>query len=440
MPLQIYPNRLSNEILRIMILVGAVAGVAASPAHAQSLDSQVKFYLENQCFNLRFPNGALAFGLAPFVGPLVAICGAPQGTASTSGGGGASSQGSTLSIQNSLVQQRLERARRKKSGDKGASAVASLYSGRSGSAYRERSAATDSSGSPSSPRRFDIFASGGYENVDRKVTAFEDGYESSVLSGAVGADYQFNDLVVAGLVLGYRQHKGDFNGGGDFDMKSFEPSIYVSVLPSQRTFLQFVAGYGGQNSDVNRHTHFDVASDPVFVVDGLAASSADAKAYNGSAQFGFDQPEGRFTFGPRIGVYYSRTTIDPYTETGATGLELRVAERTVKSVEGVIGFYGSAAWSTKSAVVIPQLTVNYIHEFEDKASIASAQFAGDDRGIDAVNFNYQTTVPDADFMNVEGGVVTVFPKGIQLFVNLHTMIGNANFNTFGGTIGLRFEL
>jgi uncharacterized protein with beta-barrel porin domain len=256
---------------------------------------------------------------------------------------------------------------------------ASASGGRAGRGRGEASETTAGSGSSSVSSRFNIFASGAYETLDRNVTPFEDGYDSSVVGGAFGFDYQFNDKVVAGLVAGYRKQDADFKGGGDFKMTAFEPSIYVSVLPSPKTFLQFVAGYGGQNSDVNRAVHFEVVGSGASV-DGTAASAGDANAYSASAQFGFDQPAGRFTYGPRVGVNYGQTKIDPYSETGGTGLELTIDGRTVKSLQGVVAFYGSWAISTKNGIVLPQFNLGYVHEFEDDASIVTAQFAEDIRG------------------------------------------------------------
>jgi outer membrane autotransporter protein len=159
-----------------------------------------------------------------------------------------------------------------------------------------------------------------------------------------------------------------------------------------------------------------------------------------SAHFGFDQPAGRFTYGPRVGINYGQTKIDPYSETGGTGLELRIEGRTVKSFQALVGFYGGWAISTKNGIVLPQFTVGYVHEFEDDASIVTAQFAEDLRGPGATTFIYGTSVPDADFFNADAGVSVVFPRGIQFFVNLRAMIGNSNFDNAGGTVGIRFEL
>jgi len=433
----------------IGILAGAFAVGIAPPGHAQSLNDQMVLQLQGNCNALGFPDPNSGFapqGTASFGPQLTAICNSAQGIQNPSGGGAASPQAGTLSLQNNfVVQQRLERAKNKKKQDAaGAPATSTPFRGRSGS---PPSATSDDAVSSVSSHGFNIFISGTYASVDQNLTPFEDSYTSSITGGALGIDYQFNDIVVAGLVTAYRKQDATYGGGGgDFTMEAFEPALYVSVLPSPSTFLQFVAGYGSQDSDVDRNVSVTLTNDPANPIAGPVASSTDTNAYRGGAQFGYDHTSGRFTFGPRIGVNYNRDTIDPYTETGTTGLELRVQERTVKSLQGVVSFYGGWAISTKSAVVVPQFNVDYVHEFEDQASIVSAQFAQDLRDSDgdptttAVTFPYQTNVPDSDFFNVGAGVGVVFAHGIQLFVNLRTMLENTNFDSSSGTIGLRFEL
>ncbi len=428
--------------LTLTVLAALHVGIAPS-AHAQgqpapptpSLDTVMVNLLSFNCF-------ALGFDISDPWGPnLARICDVPStGAGNSTGGGAASPQASTLSMQNSVIQERMERAKRKKQ-QASSPAASATARGRSGSARLKDSDAPGESGTPSTGSRFDIFASGSYESLDRDVTPFEDGYDSSIVGGAFGFDYQFNDTVVAGFVAGYRKQDADFRGGGNFEMSALEPSVYALVLPSPRTFLQFCAGYGGQNSDVNRRVHFDVDEGGTpRNIDGTAASAADSKAYNASALFGFDQPAGRFTFGPRAGVNYAKTKIDPYEETGGTGLELRLNGRTVESLQAVVAFYGSAAFSTKHGVVVPQLNLRYVHEFEDDPSVLSAQFAEDLRGPTAVTFGYRTNTPDADYFNADAGVAVMFARGVQFFVNLRTMFGNNTFESSAGTIGVRFEL
>lgn len=435
----------SRPILTTLILAGALAAFAPSaraqaapPADADTLDEQLLLLLGNNCANLEFSGDRQQFGENLF-----AICDFPVTTSGgSSGGGAASPQASALSVRNSLVGRRLERAKRK-GGDGGSASLRGLFRGFLGNAQVEGSVASDDPASTAASRSFDVFASGTYESLDREPSPFEDGFDSSIAGGAVGADYRFSDTVVAGLVAGYRKHEGDFAGGGDFEMTAFEPTVYVSVLPSPKTFLQFVAGYAGQDADVNRFVHLELLEPDIpstRIIEGFVGSATDANVWSGGAQFGSDHAAGSFTYGPRVGVNYSRTTIDAYSESGTTGLELALDERTVESLQGVAGFYGSVALSSASGIWLPQFGVEYVHEFEDDASVVNARFVEDLRGAFATDFNYLTNSPDSDFFNVDAGVAAVFANGIQPFLNVRAMLGNEHFDNLGVTLGIRFEL
>jgi len=424
-------------VVSVVALSVALFLLASTPARAQALDDQIARLLSNNCDQLGFTAGT---GGQEFDDNLTGICGIPQTTSgSSSGGGAASPQGSALSLRRNLVLERLERAKKKQ---QGASEPTNGYLSFHSVLYNASTDEADAGAAPSS-KRLDIFGSAGYESLDRNVSRYEDGYDSSVVGGAVGIDYQFRTNVVAGIVLGFRKHQGAFQGGGDFDMTGIEPTLYASFLPSDSTFVQLTVTYSSENSDVVRNAFFEVQqpTEPnPRIINGPASSSTDASTFSGSVQAGWDRPLGSFTIGPRLGLNYRDTKVDPYAETGNTGLELRVDERTVKSFQGVVGFYGSRAFSTRSGVILPQVGLEYVHEFEDDPSIGVAQFVGDLRGTAAVSFAYQSNVPDSDFFNIDIGCAAVLANGIQPFVTLRAMAGNDNFDSYSGTIGVRFEL
>jgi len=348
-------------------------GASGSPVDADSLDEQLVLLLVNNCANLEFDQNRESFAAEPLrdlrlpgdrlrrlLGRRVRV---PQASA--------------LSIRNSLVGRRLERAKGKR-GDGESASLRGLFRAFLGNAQVE--------GRPprTIPRRPPLRAVSTSSPPGRTRASIATRRRSSpgstppIAGGAVGADYRFSDTVVAGLVAGYRKHEGDFAQGGDFEMTAFEPTVYVSVLPSPKTFLQFVAGYaapgrGRQPVRPPRARGAGHSGHPDHR--GFVASATDASIWSGGAQFGSDHAAGSFTYGPRVGVNYSRTTIDPYAESGATGLELVVTSGEVESLQGVAGFYGSVAVSAVSGVWLPQFGVEYVHEFEDDASVRDARFA-----------------------------------------------------------------
>ena len=294
-------------------------------------------------------------------------------------------------------------------------------------------------------RRFDLFGSLGYEVLDRTASDFEDGYDSSIGRATFGLDYRFTDWFVAGLIFTYSQHDGDFDDGGDFENSSLLPTVFASFLPSEKSFVLVSLGLNLQEYDVQREASFVVADplDPNVILDaanGTPISTTDADVDLASLQFGYDFSAGNFTYGPRVSGYYSRTTVDSYTEDDGAGLELNVDEQTVKSVQGAVAFFGSWALSSKSGVFLPQFTVEYVREFEDEPTIVDAQFAQDLRGPQAVSFSYETNTPDSDFVNLDVGFSAVLANGILPYVNLRAMFGNDLFDSYSANAGVRFEL
>ena len=417
---------------------------AVQPVHAQSLDDRVVELLSNNCALLGFGTS----GGAGFGPNLTSLCEIPEtGGAGSAGGGSASPQGSAVSFRTGLLDERLERAKQNRDGDTGGSTTtaAMLRRDTSNTQYFSMGDSADSAsdGSTGRSRRFDLFASAGYGSLDRKETALETAYDSSLVVAAVGVDYRFSSKVVGGLLVGYRKQDADFAGGGNASIQAVEPILYVSVLPSQRTFLQFVVGAGSEDSDIDRNVAVDIVGiNGGFdrQATGIAASSVDSTIYSGRALFGFDASSGRFTYGPRVAVNVKQLNLDSYVESGTTGVELRVEDRTVDSLQAVLGFYGSAAYSIKSGVLVPQVNLEYVKEFEDDPNQVRARFVEDLRDTAAVDFDYLTNALDTEFFNLDLGLAAVLRNGIQPYVNFRVVIGSDLFDSVVGTAGIRFEL
>ena len=158
---------------------------------------------------------------------------------------------------------------------------------------------------------------------------------------------------------------------------------------------------------------------------------------SGGVAFGYDRSAGKYTFGPRVAANYSRTKVDAFSESGGTGLDLNIDAQTVKSLQAVAGFYGSAAFSKGSGVFVPQFGVEYVHEFEDSRDPVGATLVDD---LDPTPFGYLVNDPDTGFFNIEAGFSAVLPRGIQPYVNIRAMVGNSLFDSVAATFGVRFEL
>lgn len=400
----------------------------APPPMPESADDVLRALLDNQCAGL-FQDGGDP------TGALGTFCGAPPySISSTAGSGGASVQSSATSVRNSLIQLRTDRAREAKD------TVASYLDNydRSSSTILAMPA-SDGTATDSRAKRFDVFASLGYENLDRTTTSLEDGYDSNIGTLAVGADYRFNSKILAGAVVALSQQDGDFNAGGNYEMDSLDPTLFVAFLPSPEMYVQVVVGQRDQEFDTDRFVDFtaDFSGGGTQTLTGIASSQTDSKVLNGGASLGYDFSAGKFTFGPRLAANYSRTKVDAFSESGGSGLDLNIAEQTVKSLQAAAGFYGSAAFSTGAGVFLPQFGVEYVHEFEDNRDLVTASLVDD---TVQTPFTFNVNEPDTGFVNVEAGVSAVLPHGIQPFLSVRAMFGNDLFDNVAAVAGVRFEL
>lgn len=402
----------------------AVAGLALSmPVAAQTLDQAVGSQLSGDCAALGGEN-------SQFGADLNAICtqsfGSPTGTAN-SGGAGASSQTTAVSVEN----RRKSRLEKEDVNEESKSAV-----------------------TPEPGSRWSLFVTGNTETLDRDRTTFADGYDSMIEGLTFGGDYRFGNRVIAGAALAYLSNRGDFDAGGNFDTDSYDLTLYASFMPTPTLFFDLSAGFASKSHVVNRRANFVEFDNGgnTNVFDGIVGSDADGSAVSFHGLFGYDHAIGSVTIGPRIGVNWTQTRIDGYAESGGgsgtsqvngirgvAGLALVYADQDVDSLQSVVGFQASAAGSASFGVIVTQVNADYIHEFSDSQRFVDVRFVQDLRQNPQV-FHFQTENPVRDYFNLGISASVVLPRGLQPFLSFRGMLGNDQFDNYAATLGIRFEL
>lgn len=394
----------------------AITGLLlVAPVNAQTLDEAVRRQLNNDCFVMGGENPT-------FFGPdLNAICtmsfGSPSGTAN-SGGGGASSQTVAASVEN----------RRK-------------------ARLEEQSAAE-------LVKRWSFFLNGNAETLDRNRTDFADGFDSTIKGAAIGVDYRFTQQFLAGTALVLRNSRGDFDGGGSFDTDSTGITLYTSFVPSAKLFIDVSAELAKKSHEVHRHANFVEFDNGgnTNTFDGLVDSDTDGSDFGVHVQTGYDHAIGRLTIGPRVGINWTRTKVDGYAETGGgpgtvlannkrgvAGLALIYEDQETDSLQSIVGIQGSMSANMSFGVLVTQANVDYLHEFKNDQRLVNIRFVQDRRPAPAV-FQFQTEKPVRDYGKFGLSFVVVLPHGVQPFLNLQGMIGNSQYDNYGATLGVRFEM
>ncbi|MCH8041815.1 MAG: autotransporter outer membrane beta-barrel domain-containing protein [Nitrospinae bacterium] len=393
-------------------VVFLLAGGLPQPTHAQTLDAAIINQLRGDCDVLTGVGVGSAVGLSAELNSICAGSDSGPGPGASSGGGTGSAQTLGVSVENRR-KVRLEGEQDKNGSTATQGASFNLGKGVS------------------------LFVSANIESLDRDVTTFADGFDSTGLGGTVGGDYRVNDQVVAGVAINYTNRDGDFDGGGNFSTNSYGGILFASFLPVPGFFADIAVGYSGHNYLVARPVSY-VEDTSGTTISGTASSNTEGQEVSVRVLAGHDHSIGNLTFGPRVGLNFSHNDIDSYSETGGGGLALSYDDQDVTSLQGTLGIQGSAAVSTPYGVWVPQATADYVHEFENDQRDITVQFAGDGRAT-PTKFSFQTEKPVRNFFNLGIGTVLILPNGFQPFVNFRAMAGNEQFNNYAGTIGVRIE-
>ena len=278
-----------------------------------------------------------------------------------------------------------------------------------------------------------LFISADYERFDKNVTTFEPGHRTNTGRTTVGADYSFSDRFLVGGAFKYGRDKGRFDAGGNFKTDSYGLQLYGNFVPATNSFVNASAGYTRLNSSIDRLAS---TTRVVTQVLGTVNGDTDANAFNVGVNGGYDFSFQGVTFGPRLGLHYKRTETDAYRERGSTGLELVYDAQQAKSLTSVLGLYGSRAISTNFGVLVPQATLEYVHEFQNSQRTINFRFVDNPA---AGTFSFQNDRPDRNYFNIGVGIAAVWPHGISGFLNYRAMVGYNDRSSHTVTVGMRIE-
>ncbi len=116
---------------------------------------------------------------------------------------------------------------------------------------------------------------------------------------------------------------------------------------------------------------------------------------------------------------------------------MTVADVKRSSLVGQAGLRLTGTWATRSAVFLPQLRVEYEHEFDQDPLNARASYLQDAAGN---VYRLQGDSPDRDYFNLGLGMMAVFPNGWLPYVDIQWLAGYRNRDSYRITLGLRKEL
>ena len=389
-------------------------------AWSQTLDEAVKAQLEvynnEVCGRLLQGDDPSVVLTGPLAGPTLCRRNPPAGSSTTTSSTAGSATPTTIT---DIAKKRFEEETKESKSSKSSSETESTTSSEQG------------------PTKGGFFITAENESLNRDVTRLEDGYDSSIQKSTIGADYRFNYKSFAGVALELSQQYIDFNAGGDSDVKTNGLVAYGSYAPTDKFVMQMYGGYSSKSYKRNRIASF-VEYDQFGGINtdasGVPHADFDASQYGAGAQLAYDVTIGRVSLGPSLSIDWLNTDFGTYKETGDSGLELTFHDDKVSSLQSSASLEASLATRAGSWVLIPQLGINWKHEFENNQRTIQVSFVGD---IRSKLFSFQTDAPDRDWLEFNVGIVAIPGKYAQIFANYRAIAGHDYFKGHTISLGVR---
>ena len=252
------------------------------------------------------------------------------------------------------------------------------------------------------------------------------GYHAYTRNFNTGLDYKVNERLVTGLLFGYTSsavNVGD--NGGNFGANIFRVSPYISLTPTEDTYVDISIGYAHHDNNSQRNCAFCISS---------ANANFGTEEYNILTGLGYTHSFGALSlrgYGQASSIYMD---IGGYSETGnaVAGL-LNVSSQHVLSITSTFGTELNYSTSMPFGVVIPRVYGEWVREY-----------ANDPRQVQAVIQGGGSTIISAgaigkDWANLGAGVQMVLPNGLSSLINYRSMVMQGAINhSIEGSLRLEF--
>lgn len=280
-----------------------------------------------------------------------------------------------------------------------------------------------------------LFVNAAYNTGDRDDTSREDGFDFNNWSLLGGVDYRVTDALVAGVALGYNQTKVDITRSqGAIDSDGWNINTYAT-FNLNKFYVEGNLGYSRNGYDSDRNISY--STETGAIVQRNAKGSTNGNQFNVGLSAGYDWALGSLTFTPYGRLEYIKLDIDAFNEAGASGLNLHVDGQTANSTQSAVGLRGAYAISTGIGALIPQASVEWIHEFANNSRNITARYISDTQNNLIV---IPTEYPDRNYFRIGLGLSAIFQRGWSGFVNYENLQGLSNTTQHSLLLGLRKEL
>lgn len=279
-------------------------------------------------------------------------------------------------------------------------------------------------------------------------TISERGFDGTIWGLGAGFDYRVTDRLLLGLLFNFDRTDGSFDpqvpAGAPFTAQSNEGtrqsnayiiSLIGSYAWANGLYLDGHLGGGGLDFDLRRNVIFQESGRSSQMNVNTVADVGGAEL-SASGGIGWDKGWRALSGGAYFRTRYIIDWIDDYREQGGSGLAMAYPERSQESLTTIVGLRSSYALSTGIGVIVPQVRVEWEHEFLRDGLVTAATYL-DDTGGNA--FAMAGDAPDRDYINLGVGVAMVMKGGLMPFVDYQGLFAYKEWSRQRFTAGFRKE-
>ncbi|AFL76330.1 autotransporter outer membrane beta-barrel domain-containing protein [Thiocystis violascens] len=284
-----------------------------------------------------------------------------------------------------------------------------------------------------------------YLNTEQDRDTYTSGYDLDGLHLTLGGDYRVRENLILGLYGSYTTESVDYRQNkGDMEMDGWGIGAYGTYYWEGGAFVEGTLGYNRNEYDLRRRIAYGIASDTdgKTIVRQTATSSPEADVLYASLGGGYTIDRQSFTITPSASLNYTENAVDAYRETmsnpQAAGGSLAIGydSQTYTSLTSRLGVMVAKAISSGSGVFLPQLSLDWVHEFQNDQETLDARFVND---LSNTPLLVTTSRPDHNYFDLGLGISGQFAQGRSAFISVNTLLGYEDVTSYSITGGFRIE-
>lgn len=288
------------------------------------------------------------------------------------------------------------------------------------------------------------FATVRYLNLQQDANRFNAGFDQNGWNFLFGADSQLNPNLVVGLMGNYSESNLDYDRNrGKMDADGWGLAAYGTYFMDNGLFIEGLGGFAKNQYDLRRTINYSIFDgNETVMVDQVAKANPDANVFYATLGAGYSIARQSVSFTPQVSLNYTRNAVDGYTESMSSPLDpggslaLTMDDETYTSFTSRAGFILANALSTEVGVFVPQVSIDWVHEFANDQQQITTRYVNDLSGTRWVT---ESDEPDRNYFDIGLGVSAQFAQGRSGFVSFNRVVGYDDIDSYTVSGGVRIE-